>query len=380
MITCDVIIAGAGPAGSYPAYLLASAGVDVLLLDRAEFPRYKSCGGVIPWACLNLLPAGPDSLELIPIEKYTLTHQGRNPAEGTIAGNSLYSLDRGRFDNYLLSQAISSGAKFRPKTRLSAFQQSEKNVRVTTSEGETFEGRILINACGFDSNISALLCPEKKSKTGACCYYEFQPKPDIPEKFTRSIILNFEFAKRSFAGVIPKAHHLWVGIYRAEETNLRRLRGDLEKYMDSLNLEGEKIKFSGRLLQLYDGNRFRRLQQGNILTTGEAGGLVNPLSGEGIKPAMDSGKAVAEAVIEHLKRGNSLIEYYRQVSNTIGKEMELAGRFEHIAYLFPDITYNGMIRVTGNALDILNGRLSYGDFFSRLKRKILRESLPGLLE
>ena len=124
-------------------------------------------------------------------------------------------------------------------------------------------------------------------------------------------------------------------------------------------------------IPLYDHRK--KIVNERVLLTGEVAGLINPLSGEGIKPAVESGRIAADEIEAFLRDGKPLQEYESRVHNEIGNELRIAGRFAGIAFTFPSIAYNGMIHVADDAVKILNGELSYSDFEKRLKKKILRK-------
>jgi len=113
----DVIICGAGPAGSSLAYFLSRKGFDILLLDKMKFPRVKPCAGAFQ---VSLADFFPFSLEPIAEDKATGFYFAKNGRHFSIeTGNPIaYTVDRKKFDDFLLKKAVSSGADFLEECRV----------------------------------------------------------------------------------------------------------------------------------------------------------------------------------------------------------------------------------------------------------------------
>ena len=153
----DVVIAGAGPSGSMAAYWLAKAGLKVLLLDGATFPRWKTCGGGIIAHVVRLLPFDVSDV----IETRLSGMRFSNPRDSFTRYASrplIYGVQRSRFDACLTQQAIAAGATFVDGLRLRDFTQEGTGVRVLTEHGPVF-ATFLIGADGANSVVSRRLNP-----------------------------------------------------------------------------------------------------------------------------------------------------------------------------------------------------------------------------
>jgi choline dehydrogenase-like flavoprotein len=136
----DVIVIGAGPAGSTAAYRLARAGADVLLLDRARFPRDKPCGGGVTGRAARLIPFSIDS-----VVEHVVTHAdlrlryGRTHARGS--GMPLvYMTQRRLLDQHLAERAADAGADFRDGVRVIDVAAADGTVAVSDGS-ERFEAK-----------------------------------------------------------------------------------------------------------------------------------------------------------------------------------------------------------------------------------------------
>ena len=371
----DVIIAGAGPSGSVCAYFLAQKGFSVLLLERFSFPREKLCAGGIAASAFRIIPVPFSPDYCVPVERYMFTYKGEKECSGDMPAESIYSVDRSFFDMKLAHTARDAGAELKENHRVIDIEEKEDLIKVTCENGKDYLGKFLVGADGGNSLISrkfGLNYGRKgKGDRGICGYYKFYTDGAGMERYKNTVHLDFNFLDKGVAGILPKKDYLWIGTYKTEKDVLLPLKKSTDEFIYNLGLSGTKSEFRGLLLPLY--RKKRKLADNKMLLVGEAAGLVNPLSGEGIKPAMDSGKIAAEEIEKHLKEGKALNDYNNRIHKEIGEELLTAGKFLKIAYTFPQLAYDGMTHVAGDAVRILNGDLSYGNFMERLKKKILRK-------
>lgn len=370
----DVIISGAGPSGSACAYTLAKNGVKVLVLEKANLPRNKMCGGGVPGVVFNLMPIGDLKDDSLCVTRYGFTLGGGKPVEGSFSRDRLYSVDRAVFDSRLAMEARNAGAELMEDACVMHAAPQQDKVTVTTEDGRKFNSKYLVAADGGHSRIATALRFFKhpmKDRIGISGFFQVVPDKQTDERFEKRVHLDFNFFKNGVVGVIPKGDHLWVGAYTRKKIKLYRLEKYTEKFIQKMGIKGEKGEFTGIYIPHY--RRDAQLQKGRVLLAGEAARLVNPLSGEGVKPAMESGIIAANTIREYLKNGENTEVYTDRIHNRIGSELDLAGHFAYLAYLFPSLAYEGMTRVVNESLDIMNGEASYYDFVKRLRKKIIRK-------
>ncbi|MCD4784442.1 MAG: NAD(P)/FAD-dependent oxidoreductase [Candidatus Eremiobacteraeota bacterium] len=371
----DVIIAGAGPSGSSSGYFLSTKGLRVLILDKYKFPREKYCGGGVPRSVFEMFPIENRMSEFIEINEYRFTCRGKKNAGGKIPDGGVISVERSVFDDYLLSCALNEGAVFIGGVEVVDVEPDSNQVTVIDSHGNRYMGKVLVGASGgisrLNEKLNRIIGNNNKAKMGICGYYKFLSEPETQDLYQDTVHLDFNFINGGVAGILPKKDYIWVGAYKSQMEKMKNIRKSVDKFIDTIGLKGEKAEFVGLPIPLY--NHRREIARGRVLLVGEAAGLVNPISGEGIKPAVESGKIAAEEIEAFLRDGKSLEEYGARIHSEIGEELRIAGRFAKIAFTFPSIAYDGMIHVANDAVKILNGELSYGDFERRLKKKILRK-------
>lgn len=370
----DVIISGAGPAGSVCAYRLSRAGRRVLLLEKESFPREKYCAGGVPGSTFERIPIDPDQAEAVDVTGYVFTYRGTRRVEGEISAGSIYSVNRETFDHQLAKAASEAGAKLLNNCKVIGVGENDDSVLVKTSDGKNFHGRILVIAEGGHSSTASRLKFFKKNKQhnlGSCWYFQVKQGNFDRVNYENQCHLDFNFYSGAIAGLLPKRDHLWVGIYSEKILPVHRVKRCLDDFISFLDLKGETGHMKGSVIPLYQ--KGIDLVRGKVLLIGEAARLVNPLSGEGIKPAIDSAVLASEIILKYLDDLTPLKEYTKLVHKNIGRELSIAGYFSRIAFTFPELAYDGMIRVTDDAIKILNSSLSYENFLIRLKKKIARK-------
>jgi flavin-dependent dehydrogenase len=149
----DVVIVGAGPAGSSAAIEAASRGVSTLILDRSRFPRYKTCGGGLIGPTLKSLPVGFRIPVKQKVYNATFTNCGF-PGKSYQTDDAAFLLvDRADFDNELLNRAIAEGEVAETGVAVSAINAGSDTISINTSRGEV-KARYVIGADGSASRIA----------------------------------------------------------------------------------------------------------------------------------------------------------------------------------------------------------------------------------
>src|SRR5690348_10802628 len=152
----DVIVVGAGPAGSVTAYRLARAGVRVLLLDRARFPRDKPCGGGLTLRAVGQLPIDPTPVVEDVVETFELGLRYGNRIERHGSGPLVLMTQRRRLDHHLAGQAAAAGADFRDGTRVTAVEEDGDGVTVRLN-GTAVRADAVVGADGANGAVGRSL-------------------------------------------------------------------------------------------------------------------------------------------------------------------------------------------------------------------------------
>jgi len=346
MDRCDALIVGGGPAGSSCAWKLERAGFDVLILDRAAFPRDKPCAGWITPQVLTALGIAPEDYGrervIQPVHAFRTGLIGGPAVETRYASAVSYGIRRCEFDHYLLCR---SGARVRPATPATRFRR-ERGEWIVNDEIRT---PLLIGAGGHfcpvarqlgDAGVrgSAIVAQEIEFLLTGEEASRCRVSPQAPE-------LYFCPDGRGYGWSVRKGDYLNVGFGRhAAEA----LPPQVQAFVEWLRAQGRlpaelPAPWKGHAYALYADSNRPLLAEG-VLLVGDAAGLAYTASGEGIRPAVESGLLAARAVIEARGRyrREDLEPYRTWIEARFGKRGSGAG----LARFVPA----GLLRAVGAGL------------------------------
>lgn len=299
---CDVLIVGGGPAGSSCAWQLRRAGLDVVVWDRQAFPRDKLCAGWITPQVLDALQLDPDEYALSgrvmqPIRGFQVSRLGDAEARVHYDHVVSYGIRRCEFDHYLLAR---SGASLRLGQPL---QGPERTGDAWIANG-ALRARLLIGAGGHFCPVARMLgaelghgepiiaAQEIEFEMAPCEREACSVDPELPEVY-------FARDLKGYAWIFRKGNYLNVGLGRQGNEHLAE---HVAAFLDFLVRRGKlpqalPAKLRGHPYLLYD-QAPRPLSGDGAMLIGDSAGLAYPRSGEGIRPAIESGLLAAETAIE----------------------------------------------------------------------------------
>ncbi|MEO1672882.1 MAG: geranylgeranyl reductase family protein [Cyanobacteria bacterium J06631_2] len=373
----DCIIVGAGPAGGSAAYHLAKQGHSVLVLEKANFPRDKSCGGgispaIAQWFDFDFAPVIQNHVSQV---KYTF--KMADPAEVKLQGvTPMWMVGRSQFDNFLIEQATDKGAEFKSGVEVIGASLEGETWQVQTSEG-TFAGKYLIAADGANSTVAKLLGMEDTSTIAAA---SLQVPGELSDRRKQTAFFDFGSLKNGFMWCFPKAdgYSFSAAYVRNPKGKPDELKKQLTKYAELFGLDASQGEYKEHPLNLWDQER--SLHSDRALLAGEAAGMVDPLIGEGIRPAMFTGVRAAGAVMEALSGdANALASYTESVNQEWGANLAKADFLAGLFFKAPKIAYKmGVKRPSAGQLmgKILCGELSYSQVAEKATKKL--KFIPGI--
>jgi geranylgeranyl reductase family protein len=310
----DAAVVGAGPAGSAAAYFLVHAGLRVALLDKADFPRDKTCGDGLTPRALSVL----EGMGILPeVEQQAFRCSGvtiRNSDEVTYRlGLSrpgyplqhILVLQRITLDEILRAHAVRAGAVFIPHARVENVDEGNDRVTISIGGGRTVDCKMTVIATGAQTGLLrnlGLLKQPPRPILAARAYF------DHVEGMDDSIVLFFDGVRRpGYGWVFPtstQGANIGCGAFLespiSQASHLRRL---IETHPHL-----RRILKDARQVGPIKGHPLRTdfhpslSGKGRVLVVGEALGLVNPITGEGIDYALESAELAAEAIAESTAR------------------------------------------------------------------------------
>jgi geranylgeranyl reductase family protein len=370
----DCIIVGAGPAGSTTAYHLGQQGHRVLLLDQGPVVRPKPCSGALSprvQECFDfdLTPAIDRTLRRI---RYTWKLEDEVQGELTTK-EPIWLVRREVFDPFLVAQAERVGVEVQAKTPVQGVQWQGAHWQVQTPDA-TLEARYVVGADGATGPMADWLgFPNIKVRSAAVLVLD----TEIPDA---ALALNFEFGwvKNACIWGFPRQQGYVLGVVNFLGKG-QDLEAALRTYAQGLGLDVSGGQVYTHAVKLWDGNRPLHGQQS--LLVGEAGAIVDPLSAEGIRPAIFSGVAAAQALHQALQGDDgALAQYSQTIHADWGSDFQWAQRIAGVFYRVPGIAYRVGVKrpsMTERLGQLLAGEIRYGDVANRVIKRMSTGLIPG---
>ncbi|MHC0433787.1 geranylgeranyl reductase family protein [Streptomyces sp. O3] len=331
----DVVVVGAGPAGASAAYAAAVAGRRVLLLEKAELPRYKTCGGGVIGPSRDALPPGFDLPLRDRVHAVTFSLDGRF-ARTRRSRQMLFGLvNRPEFDQRLVEAAEKAGAELRTGATVARVEQhgpavpDRRTVAVVLNDGETVLARAVVGADGSASRIGAHV-GVRLDQVDLGLEAEIPVPAPVAEDWAGRALIDWGPLPGSYGWVFPKGDTLTVGVISARGDGAATKRY-LEDFIGRLGLAGfEPSVSSGHLTRCRADDS--PLSRGRVLVCGDAAGLLEPWTREGISYALRSGRLAGEWAVR-ISEAQDAVDARRQAQNYafaikagLGVEMSMGRR------------------------------------------------------
>ncbi len=333
----DVIVVGTGPAGAVLAYLLAKRGLDVLILERATLPRYKSCGGGVTWKAMQNLPFDASAVFEHKAVGGIVTYAGQQLLKVEVGWPVAWLVMRDRFDYYLVQQAVNAGAHLMQAISVAKVEDRGDRVVVITNQGE-LQAQLLAGADGVNSIVahSVGLLPDRE--VGVALEAELAVGPASLENQGAYATFDFGALPGGYGWIFPKRDHLSVGIFKAIPGTAIGLKKALEKFIasEAVLLDPRILHLQGHQIPL--GGRTQVLHKGRVLLVGDAANLADPWMGEGISYAVVSARLAAEQMYTALhSREFDLSGYTDLINASITPQLLSARLFARVVYALPEM-------------------------------------------
>ncbi len=405
----DVIISGAGPAGSLLGYLLSKKNISSLILEKEVFPRYKVCAGGIQWKALQFLPY--DINEIIEKKIYGIYFSRRlkDIFYRKYSDPLIYTFERTKLDDFMAKKAIESGCKINFSEKIINFETSQNEVKVFTQK-DIYYSKIFVGADGAGSVVFKKL--NKDPRLQKIIGYE----TEIPltgenndSLYDENVVLDFGGIKKGYIWVFPKKHSLSIGGGGPvkDAVNIKKyLKWFLQNYQATVSdnfaeparkwlfnqnndkikakeskfilpersgLSGDglqkKIKLNAHFIPVRSDKSF--LCDFRVLSVGDAAGLGDAFTGEGIHNALLSSIIASESINDALSNLNfNFCDYHEKINKDIFTNIKNSMLISKIFFSSPYFYYK-LIKSNDNLFNscakILRGEKKYSDVVNKLK-------------
>ena len=342
----DVIIVGAGPAGSIAGMTLIHSGYKVLIIDKSTFPRDKFCGGGISLRTFQRFPSLTKGISAIPVNYvHKVCIQSPN---GTMTCEErekpLYAMvRRWDFDTMLLNTCKKGGIEVFEGHKVIEIEYHPDSIEVITNTGKNMTAKLLIGADGVHSIIAKKtgLYSEDAAGRLAIDFMEESPYEHLPLDTQDTMYIFYGFKNFSGYGyVFPKKDHLNIGIgflwsffqNKIQEKPYKIYSQFIDFLREHEVVQGQpqRRNFHGYFVPI--GGPLPKTYASRVLLCGDAAGFVNAFSAEGIYYAMVSGEHTAKTALQALHQNNFseefLSTYQTNWQEEIGKELEISVKIQ----------------------------------------------------
>ncbi|GAA3787295.1 geranylgeranyl reductase family protein [Micromonospora maritima] len=359
MIIWDLVVVGGGPAGLSAAAAAARAGVRTLVVERATHPRYKTCGGGLIGTSLAEVDGRIEVPAHDRVDRVTFTRDGRRAFTRRHPTSLVTMIRREEFDQRLRAAAVTAGAEVREGVGVRAVEQDPDGVRLRLADGEVVHARTVVGADG-SSGVTARHVGVRFRQVDLGLELEL-PVSDVErERWRGRLLIDWGPVPGSYAWVFPKGDRLTVGVISARGDG-ERTRAYLRDFVDRVGLSGVRPEHdSGHLTRCRADDS--PLRHGRVLVAGDAAGLLEPWSREGISYALRSGWLAGDAVA-----AGDLDAYARDVHRHLVPEMRAGHRLLDVFERRPDVFHAMLASPPGWRMfaRFCQGRASFAEVLDR---------------
>jgi geranylgeranyl reductase family protein len=356
----DVIVVGAGPAGATLAYELAKRGVGVLVLEKEKLPRYKCCAGGVTSKAAKLLDFDISEVVEDVIYEVSFTFNLGSPYLGQHSQPLIYTVMRDVFDYFLAKRAQQVGAVLMDGQKVTQIQVSADWVEVSTADS-IFRSRLVVGADGAYSVVARELGMGRSIEHVAGIEAEIVVPEEELAKWESRVHIDLGCIPGGYAWVFPKRDHLSVGV-GCLASKARYLNHRHQKFLNSLGIGSYTIARSSSHL-IPTRTKGRLVWQDKALLLGDAAGLADPLTGEGIYNAIQSAQLAAQVIENSLAHGKVKLEDYQEaVDEKIMSELRIARTLSKFFVRFPHLAFRMLNQSEGvwrTGCNLMLGEINY---------------------
>ncbi|RLF41644.1 MAG: hypothetical protein DRN12_02670 [Thermoplasmata archaeon] len=358
----DVIVVGAGPAGSTASRYLSKSGLKVLLLDKNIFPRRKTCAGglcrhIESFPYIHDILKDKSLIKSVCRGSITISPSGRYEYSYISSDPLFYNVFREEFDSKLVDLAVDMGTEFRDNTLAKDVNVISDGTVEIYSSNDIYRCKVAIIADGalgvIGSYIRKKIGVEKWWRNNLDIAVASELKVD--EGFIdriygveRKAILKFRWSNlHGYAWVFPKRDTVNIGFGgMKDEMKAIDVQQEFNRYLSYLrnrSLLPKNITYSKVYgAPLPSGGPISKVYYSNILLAGDAAGFVSPLSGEGIYYAMESGRIASKVIISSFENDNFNVigrNYQRNCFDSFGRNLKLLSFYKYFLMFFSENTH-----------------------------------------
>jgi geranylgeranyl reductase family protein len=342
----DVAVVGAGPGGLSAAHAAASAGARTIVLERAEHPRYKTCGGGLLGTSMGIAAPRLPVPARDTVSAITFTDRGRRSfTRHSPDGPLLTMVRRDDFDHAWYRAALEAGATVCQNTQVRAVDQNADGATVRLADGTAVHAAVVIGADG-SAGITSRHVGVTFDQQDLGLEVELAATAQDRRAWRGRVLLDWGPEPGSYGWVFPKDDELTVGVIMAKGRGAAT-KQYLSRFLDQLGLAGREVRRdSGHLTRCRTADA--PLRRDRVLVVGDAAGLLEPWTREGISYALRSGTWAGEAAARAVRDGaGALDDYLAAVRRHLAPEMLAGRRLLKVFARHPHLVHTAMATPVG---------------------------------
>lgn len=339
MASREVVIVGAGPAGATLAYELLQGGLKPLVLDQAVFPRIKVCAGGLTIKALKFLPPDLGSVLESKIHRVRLSFNLEGAFTKAWPQSLLHTVERRRFDAFLMDRARQAGGEFGEGERLEKIMAGPGDLSTLVTSRRLITARVVVGADGARSRVArgVGLQPVDFWHLGLQAEIPQDRLGNLSPEFTRTIGLDLGTMDDGYAWVFPRGEVLVVGVGgpARQGPQLRQYHAHL---LSHLGLREQSFPLAAHLIP----HRVtpRPIRRGRVLLVGDAAGLADFWTGEGIFSALHSARLAAQPILRFFQgETGALADYQDRVDREIAPELKASYQLAKLFNYFGPLVF-----------------------------------------
>lgn len=363
----DAIVVGSGPAGSTAALRLAKAGVRVAVVEKQRIPRYKTCGGGVVGRALAWAEAAVTASCESRAHRAQLTFSDMH-GEYELRDDAalVHLVMRDRFDQELLRAAQRSGAQLLEDCAVTGAQWNSGKWLLDTSRG-ALQAPVVVAADGVNSRMARAAGWQPIAHRAPALEWEIHVDDASLRRNAGTVRFDFDADLRGYAWVFPKRDRLSVGVLSTRH-EARDLTAALWRYLASRELRPTGIEKHAWMIPIQP--RAAPLAQNGVFLVGDAAGLVDPITCEGISAALASGDLAGRCLQQAgADPRTAMALYEKALQADLLVELRWARRLARVLYgprRLRQFLFDRFGQVFCDAMgSVISGRQSYHSLFSQ---------------